>query len=203
MWGAALLQIIAFVSLTACTECYRCKERLVLEDTDAHGEQALDWKSTWVHFNHRKAYVHNCLQCLGVWGVHVTTLVVYVFAIVSFLLVAFATPMSVAISDVCVVTDNFVNNVPMWMNESGLLTNELSISAVDSCMQQTSITEALKIEEKLFLVNSLNFSSIVDMNIIGALDFTQLPRMTAEVNKLNVTALGCVFVEIFFFVSRV
>ena len=191
MWAVALALAAALVALTVCTELYRCKERFVT-DEDRHGQTSLEWSSTSIHFDHSAAHFANCCQCLGIWGVHCTTLLVFLLAVVAFVLAGLMTPMAVAVSDACVVADNFVNNVPLWMNESGLLESELSINAVTSCMEQTSITKALQIDKKLSLINTLNFSSVVDMDAISGVNFAQLQPMVTAVNAMTVGDFGYV-----------
>ena len=189
VWGVAALMVIATLSLSSCTALYHCKERVVAEQ-DAYGDTDIAWSLTWLHFDHRKAHLYNCCQCLGIWFVHIATALVFILALISFILAGVMTPASVAVSDMCIVTDNFVNNVPHWMNSSGLLTAPLGIAAITSCMKRSSITKALKIDEKLSLINTLNFSAIIDMNVVDGLDFTQLDPMVTGVNAMDSTYFG-------------
>ena len=163
--------------LLTCTSLYRCIDRRsryrrcdgaasesdenVLGSTvGGNGDVRTSSLSAGMSLN--KEVCCDCAQCVGVWGLHISTLVSWALAVACFVGTIAMLPAAVVISDGCVVGQNAVENMPRWVNESVktplTITQQLAVDALDSCLRRESILSALNIDDQLSMLDQLNFS---------------------------------------------
>ena len=106
-------------------------------------------------------------------------------------LVVLLSPWSLVFSDVCVVVDDASNDWNRYIN--GSFAQGLPISPVDalqSCFDQTSVLGAVGIESKLDMLNQLNFSGAVAVDVSSSFDFSALATLSTTVAGYTIANLG-------------